>query len=111
MAYEVRMPPCLRPARRAVGLAPPQAPVAAPVAGSDNASEGADHAEIEDRRRTFQAQIAVAGRSIPVLCYRPEVPVQPAHCTSCGDLLIDGAGSFGRCGRCGEAARQALMRR
>lgn len=70
-----------------------------------------DDDAIESRRLVFAQQIVAAGRGpIPAFCYRPTSPSAPGGCTSCGEPLCDGDGSFGRCGCCGEAARRALVR-
>ena len=71
---------------------------------------GRDNA-VEARRLVFVQQIVAAGAGpIPALCYRPHRPYTSGGCSSCGEPLVHGDGSFGRCRCCGDAARRALAK-
>ena len=66
---------------------------------------------VEARRLVFVQQIVAAGSGpIPALCYQPHRPYTSSGCSSCGERLAEGDGSFGRCRCCGDAARLALAR-
>ncbi len=114
MPYEVKSIPENARMKPVAGASPTRAPVI-PVMTS-NAAEVShvvkkNDPAVEMRIEAFLKQLQVAGDGpIPAFSYRGDRPVPPHCCVSCGEPLVAGTGSFGRCNMCGAAARQALER-